>query len=204
MPSDPHNRPRIESLSPGQAGDSEKISELGFSICMLGRSIPITDIMSVDSCLRRFAKMRTMYRIRRRVVGTTFSDSLSRLWEGDELPTFRVADPYLVADLASARRVCWRLQARYGETFVTPEFPARPITYSVVPVAVKSSYYLPATGEPVTRRWVANALRQARRLELSIVSSSLGEYEISFGPESRPLVIRRLANVPAGRGPVEA
>lgn len=80
------------------------------------------------------------YRIERSIPGG-FRDSLLKLWEGDELPTFAGRTPYLFDDKATAERVAWRLAAKYSETMATPHFPAKPITYSVVPVASSTCPY---------------------------------------------------------------
>lgn len=75
----------------------------------------------------------TKYRIERTIPGG-FRDFLSRLWEGNDLPTFAGSHPYEFSGKAEADRVAWRLAAKYPETMATPRIPARPITYSVVPV----------------------------------------------------------------------
>lgn len=77
--------------------------------------------------------MKPLYRIDR-ILTDGHRDSLCRLWEGDDLPAFRVARPYLFECEQNAKRVCYRLQARYPDTFATPHFPPRPILYQVVPV----------------------------------------------------------------------
>lgn len=64
-----------------------------------------------------------------------FTDTLSALWEGDDLPSFmRNGNPYLFDDHQAAIRVLWRLQAKYPVTFATEHFPAIPITYEIVSI----------------------------------------------------------------------
>ena len=66
-----------------------------------------------------------------RTIGS-FTDTLSALWEGDDLPTFRRdGNPYCFADPREAQRVLWRLQAKYPVTMDTPLIPSRPIVYNI-------------------------------------------------------------------------
>ena len=74
------------------------------------------------------------YRIDRIIPGG-FRDSLLRLWEGNDLPSFAGRTPYLFDDKAVAERVAQRLAAKYAETMATPHFPAKPITYEVIEIA---------------------------------------------------------------------
>lgn len=61
-----------------------------------------------------------------------FCDTMSQLWEGDDLPTFmRDGNPYCFTDRKEAERVLWRLQAKYPVTINTPRIPSQPITYTL-------------------------------------------------------------------------
>ncbi len=61
-----------------------------------------------------------------------FEDTLSHLWEGDDLPTFRRdGNPYMFDDKRTAERVLWRLRAKYPMTMDTPHIPSQPIDYSL-------------------------------------------------------------------------
>lgn len=91
------------------------------------------------------------YAIERNIPGG-FRDYLLHLWEGDGLPSFRGSGPYLFDDKQEANRVMWRLQTRYSKTFETPEFPALPITYCVVPVAQKRIHQWPGLAITIPQR----------------------------------------------------
>lgn len=66
-----------------------------------------------------------------RTIGN-FTDTLSQLWEGSDLPTFRRdGNPYCFSCLHDARRVLCRLQARYPATMDTPLIPTQPIKYKM-------------------------------------------------------------------------
>ncbi len=66
-----------------------------------------------------------------RTIGT-FKDTLSCLWEGNDLPTFRRdGNPYLFDDHHTAQSVLWRLEAKYPKTFDTSLYLQRPIQYHI-------------------------------------------------------------------------
>lgn len=74
--------------------------------------------------------MKTKYYIVR-VVGQQY-DTLSKLWEGNDLPEFRRdGNPYMFDDRHEAKRVLWRLEAKCPMTMETPRAPSSPITYSI-------------------------------------------------------------------------
>lgn len=76
--------------------------------------------------------MATCYYIERQI--GNFVDTLSCLWEGDDLPTFRRdGSPYLFDDRGTAERVLWRLESRYPMTIDTPRCPPCPIQYKLMP-----------------------------------------------------------------------
>jgi len=66
-----------------------------------------------------------------RTIGN-FGDTMSRLWEGNDLPEFRRdGNPYCFDDYREAQRVLWRLQAKYPMTMDTEKIPSQPITYTL-------------------------------------------------------------------------
>jgi hypothetical protein len=66
-----------------------------------------------------------------RTVGL-MDDTLSVLWEGNELPTFRRdGSPYLFTDKHAAKRVLWRLQSKYPVTISSDTLPAIRIVYTL-------------------------------------------------------------------------
>lgn len=61
-----------------------------------------------------------------------FENTLACLWDGSDLPTFRRdGNPYTFDCIHVARRVLWRLEARYPTTMDTPHIPALPIQYHI-------------------------------------------------------------------------
>ena len=70
-----------------------------------------------------------------------FCDTMSQLWEGNDLPTFRRdGNPYCFTDHNAAQRVLWRLQAKYPATMDTPHIPSKPITYTLESIDTTVEY----------------------------------------------------------------
>jgi hypothetical protein len=81
-----------------------------------------------------------------RTIGN-FRDTMSQLWEGNDLPTFRRdGNPYCFTDHKAAQQVLWRLQAKYPMTLEVPTtgfttqgkplLPSLPITYTLEAIGV--------------------------------------------------------------------
>lgn len=75
----------------------------------------------------------------KRTIGQ-FCDTMSQLWEGNDLPTFRRdGNPLCFSDYHEAQRVLWRLQAKYPSTMNTSAIPSQPITYSIESIDTRES-----------------------------------------------------------------
>jgi len=69
------------------------------------------------------------------------SDTLSALWEGNDLPSFaRNGRPYCFRCIATAERVLERLRAKYPTTIDTPRSPSVPIIYTIESVDTSREY----------------------------------------------------------------
>ncbi len=75
----------------------------------------------------------------KRTIGQ-FEDTMSCMWEGDNLPTFRRAgSSHCFDDRKVAERVLWRLQAKYPVTMDTPHFQSQAITYTIESIDTRNT-----------------------------------------------------------------